>query len=334
VLDALGWVSVGLAGATGLFVAVLVARRIFLARGERSHAESEERLRPFALALLDGEPAPVLSQHEAEVFASIVARYSAQIRGEAEREIARFFEGSGAVANSLEALHDRRAWRRAEAAYALGDMASTQAIPPLLEALSDSSRDVRGAAARSLGRLGADAAVVPLVRAIAHEEIPRGVAGQALLELGDATLPALRALTADEDPDLRETAVELLGILGSPADEAILVQRLRDSSAEVRARATRALGRLAAADAADAVRAALQDRIPFVRAAAARAIGEIGDRASAAALLELAAKDSYDPAQSAARALARVDARLLQDADRRRSGPHVAEFADRAAAGL
>jgi HEAT repeat protein len=334
VLDLFGLVSVGLAGATGLFVAVLVARRVWLTRGERSRAESEERLRPFALALLDGEPAPALSPREAEVFASIVARYSAQIRGEAEREIARYFEGSGAVGTSLEALHDRRAWRRAEAAYALGDMASTRAIPPLLEALSDPSRDVRGAAARSLGRLGADAAVEPLVRALAHEEIPRGVAGHALLELGESALPALRLLTADEDSGLRETAVELLGILGSPADEEILVQRLRDSSAEVRARATRALGRLAASQAADAVRAALHDRIPFVRAAAARAIGEIGDRASADALLELAAEESYDPAQSAARALARVDARALQEADRRGSGPHVAEFADRVAAGL
>jgi hypothetical protein len=93
VLDLFGWVSVGLAGATGLFVAVLVARRVWLTRGERSRAEGEERLRPFALALLDGEPAPELSPDEAEVFASIVARYSAQIRGEAEREIARFFEG-------------------------------------------------------------------------------------------------------------------------------------------------------------------------------------------------------------------------------------------------
>ena len=333
-LDLFGWVSVGLAGATGLFVAVLVARRIWLMRDERSRAESEERLRPFALALLDGEPAPALSTRDAEVFASIVARYSAHIRGEAEREIGRFFEESGAVESSLAALRDRRAWRRAEAAYALGDMASTQAIPPLLRALSDSSRDVRGAAARSLGRLGADAAVEPLVRALAHEEVPRSVAGQALLELGDATLPALRVLATDEDAGLRETAVELLGILGSPADEPILVQRLRDSSAEVRARATRALGRLAAAKSADAVRTALEDRIPFVRAAAARAIGEIGDRGSAGALLELAEDGSHDAAQAAARALARVDARILQEADRRRSGPHVAEFADRVAAGL
>jgi HEAT repeat protein len=170
------------------------------------------------------------------------------------------------------------------------------------------------------------------VRALAREEIPHGTAGHALLELGAAAVPALRDLAADDDAGLRAAAVELLGVVGSPVDAELLVERLRDSSAEVRARAARALGRLAAAEAAEAVRGALADRIPFVRAAGATATGEIGDRASAGILLEVAARDSFDPAQAAARALARLDPELLADAARAGRGPHVAEFADRVAA--
>jgi HEAT repeat protein len=333
VLDVFGWVSAALAAATGLFVAVLVARRVRLARVERRRVEIENRLRPFALALLDGEPPPALSVRDAEVFASIVARYAVRVRGEARDEIARFFEETGSVAASMDALSDRRAWRRAEAAYALGDMASAQAVPTLLRALFDPARDVRAAAARSLGRLGAVDAAEPLVRALVREEIPHGVAGHALLELGDAALPALRHLAAHREAGLREAAVELLGIIGTPADAARLVVRLRDPAANVRARAARALGRLAAAEASDAVGAAMRDRVPFVRAAAAAALGDIGDRASAQTLLEIAAGDSYEAAQAAARALARVDADVLEDAARRSSYPHIAEYADRVAAG-
>jgi HEAT repeat protein len=231
----------------------------------------------------------------------------------------------------VKALRARHDWQRATAASLLGDMGSERAIAPLLEVLGDRSRDVRTAAARSLGRLGAPAAADALVRAFVTADVAHGVAGDALVALGPAALPALRALTGSEDPALRKAAVELLGLLGEPADSPVLVARLRDSAAEVRASAARALGRLAAEDAATAVRGALSDRVPFVRAAAARALGDIGDRDAGAELLVVARSDHYDAAQAAARALARVDPQLLATAAREGGGPHVLEAADRVA---
>lgn len=328
-LDLLGWSSAALGAATFVTVAVLAARRVRLAQMERRRRNREHELRPFALALLDGETPPPLGVRDAETLAAIVARYAAWVRGDAREEIARFFEATGAVDASLSALRARKVWRRAAAAFSLGDMASPRAVPALIEALTDDDRDVRAAAARSLGRLGAVPAVEPLVRALVAEALPHGVAGHALIQIGEAALPPLRALVDHEDSAVRDAAVELVGILGSPADAPLLVERVRDMSAEVRAGAVRALGRLAAKDAADSVRAALDDRIPFVRAAAARATGEIGDRASAAILEQVAATDDFAPAQAAARALMRVDPELLMRESCSGRGPHIKEFADR-----
>ena len=40
----------------------------------------------------------------------------------------------------MRRLRSRRAWRRATAAFTLGDMASERAVPELLEVLDDSQR--------------------------------------------------------------------------------------------------------------------------------------------------------------------------------------------------
>jgi hypothetical protein len=325
------WSSVALAVASATFVGVLVFRRIHLQRLDLHRHAAEARLEPLALALADGDEVPAVDARDAAVLAGMLSRYARQLSGDARVALARYFEQSGGVEREVAALRDRRGWRRATAASLLGDMGSERASAALLDSLGDDSRDVRTAAARSLGRLGAPAAADALVRAFVNADVAHGAAGDALLALGPAALPALRALTGAEDPALREAAVELLGLLGEPADSPVLVARLRDSAAEVRASAARALGRLAAEDAAAAVRDALSDRIPFVRAAAARALGEIGGRDAAADLLAVARSDHHDAAQAASRALARVDPELLAAAARDGAGPHIVEAADRLA---
>jgi HEAT repeat protein len=325
------WSSVALGGGSVMFVGLLVFRRIRLYRHEAERQQAETRLEPLALALVNGEEIEPVDARDAGVLAGLLSRYARQVTGDSRAALADYFERSGSVDREVAALGDRHTWRRAAAADLLGAMGSERAIGALRDALGDGSRDVRTAAARSLGRLRASAAAEDLVRVFVTADVAHGVAGQALLGLGTAAVPALRALTGREDPGLREASVELLGLLGEPADSALLVARLRDSAAEVRASAACALGRLAAEDAAAAVRGALDDRIPFVRAAAARALGEIGGRDAAPALLALARSDHYDAAQAAARALVRVDPKLLAAAGREGFGQHVLEAADRAA---
>jgi HEAT repeat protein len=208
-------------------------------------------------------------------------------------------------------------------------MGSRRAVPTLLGLMDDRAREVRAAAARSLGRLGAAEAVEPLVYAFAERRLPRSIAGQSLLAIGPAALERLRGLAGAEEPEARAFAVELVGFLGDASDDRLLVDRLRDTSAEVRARAARALGRLGAEEATAELTRALDDRISFVRGAAADALAVVGDRRAVPRLLALAREDEFDAAQAAARAAASLapDA-VVAAAGKPGAATHLLEAAD------
>jgi HEAT repeat protein len=337
VIEAFAWSSLGLAVLGAAFVVVLALRRVALSRRTKARREAEERLRPVALLLTEDERAelPELSVHEGHIVAGLLARYGRWLDGHSRERIAAYFERNGNVERELETLSSRRAWRRATAAFVLGDMASPAAVPALLAALSDPERDVRAAAARSLGRLDAVEAVEPLVYALVRHDVPRAVGGQALLAIGGAALPALARLTEDEEADVRALAIELTGLLGDASHASAIVGTLHDSSAEVRAKAARALGRLGAEEHTSELVAALDDRIPFVRVAAANALAAVGDRDAVPALLVRAREDPFfDAAQAAARAVGRIDAAAVAAAAREESaGRHVRESADLASLG-
>jgi hypothetical protein len=331
VLQALGIAALALAVLSAVFVALLVGRRASLTRRERYLAEAELRLRPVAVAIVDGqlfEP-PTLAPPDQAVLAEVVGRLSRSLSGDARVRVCMYFEGSPALVHELETVHSRRAWRRAQAAYRLGDMCSRRAVEPLLHALEDGDRDVRAAAARSLGRLQAVEAVQPLLQALVRRAVPRVIGFQAVLDVGPAALPELRSMLHDDDAGLRAEAAELIGQLGEASDGQALAQALADASAEVRARVAGALGRLASAAGASALRDALGDRVYFVRLHAARALGRIGEPEAVPMLLEQARGDRFEAARSAAEALAVSDPEaLLRAAAAPGAGPHLHEAAD------
>ena len=315
-----------------LLLLVLVARRSYLAHRARTRDELVHRLRPLAIAFVESdEPQtpPELRGLEAEIFANLLGTYARLLRGAAWERIAAYFEATGGVDEQLGRLHSRRAWRRATAAFTLGDMCSSRAAPDLLVALDDPAREVRMAAARSLGRLGAVEAIEPLVAAAHAGRVPRDVSALALLDLGPPALPRLVALSRNVEPAIRADAIELIGLLGEAGDEKSLLGHLTDPSAAVRAATATALGRLGAAEARDALVRALGDRVPEVRAAAAGALGRIGGRRAADALVPVARADAFEPARAAAQALARIDpGRVVQAASEPDAGPHLREAAD------
>lgn len=326
--------ALALALASIAFLVLVIGRRLVLASRARRREIQEQRLRPAAVAIAHGEPVPlaeiVQTESDAEVLAELLSRLGRQLRGSARGRIAAFFERRGDVDRTRSKLVARRALKRAVAARALGDMGSVSAMPPLLDVLvEDSDRDVRTAAAYSLGRLGAADAVPALVDALVRRSIPRASAGRALADIGPAAVPSLVGLLRDDDLEIRAWAAELIGLLGDPGDASHLLERLHDASAEVRERSARALGRLGAEEAADALRAALDDRVPGVRAAAAFGLGRLGDRDAVDLLLAQAREDSFEPAQAAAEALARIDPdALLAASELADAGPHLREAAD------
>lgn len=319
---------------------VLVGRRVALGRRERRRARLEAELRPLALELVDGEEPELgrLGTAEARALAAILGRYARKLRGEPRERIATFFETRGDVERELRRLRARRASQRAAAAFALGDMGSASAVEPLIRALDDRSRDVRSAAARSLGMLEAEAATPRLVGSLAGHEVPRAIAGGALLAMGAKAAPGLRSLLEGQEAAVRANAIELLGFTGDAGDTDRLTEALREDHAvapsrwrelaEVRAAAARALGRIGTHRAADGLRAALDDPAPFVRTAAAHALGRLGDRESFDALARQAAEDAYDPAQAAAQALAAIDPiRAMRLGAGEHASAHLAEAA-------
>jgi HEAT repeat protein len=329
VLTVLEQSAAALAGASVLLVAVLVLRRLRLARAESDRRRGEAAMLPMALTLLDETPAEALGldDRRLRVLAGVLARFARELRGAPRERIATFFEDSGLVARERQALRSRRPWRRAEAARLLGDMSSTCAVSALVSALDDPERDVRAAAARSLGRLGSEAAVQRLVQALAAGRVPYAVAAHALLSIGAPALPQLRRLVDEVAHEVRATAIEVIGLLGDPSDAPLLEGRLRDASAAVRAKAAVGLGRVGAEGSRPALRQALSDRVPFVRAAAAEAIGALGDVEAIPALVDLAVDAHFEPARAAARALAELEPApdFLLRAD---AGPHLREAAD------
>ena len=326
-LQALVVVALAFAVANAAFVVGLVARRLVANRIERRAAELERRVTPLAHRLIDGEGVDTLSLRGEEVaLARVLARMSRLVKGDARRRIGEHFAGTAAYADERRALGSRRAWRRAAAAFALGDMAVDAAAPDLLRAIDDPNRDVRSAAARSLGRLRVADAVEPLVRGLADGSLPQLVAGSALLAIGADAVPELRQLAVHDDSDVRAVAIELVGLLGSAADADVLEVGLGDPDPRVRARAAGGIGRVGAQSAAAAAAGALVDPSPSVRAAAAQALGAVGERAMLAELVEMAQGDEFEPARAAAYAAGRLDPDAL--AAVARPGPHVLEVCD------
>jgi hypothetical protein len=137
-IEILTWSGLALAAASGLFAIVLALRRLQLGREERRRSELETRLRPLALALVEGETverAP-LSEAEAQVLAEFVARYARLLRGDARSHVAAFFESGGHVDQAIAALSTRRAPQRARAA-------SPSSAPPRLPRSARSATGAR-----------------------------------------------------------------------------------------------------------------------------------------------------------------------------------------------
>ena len=296
--------SLALTALIVVFSSALYVRRLRSLRRRRDAGAALRLVEPIAIDLLDGDtPGEVAAEHEAALAESL-SRLAPIVTGETRDLIGRHFESTGAVERACRRLADPCAHVRAATAAQLGDMCSNRAELPLLQALNDADRDVRLAAARSLGRLRA--AANPLLVSLVRRAVPGAVATGALLSIGAAALPGVRALLHHAHPRARADAVELLGLLGNPADSLLLQQRLDDDVAAVRSRACQALTRLGALDAKDAVEVALADPDQRVRMAAAEALGQLGDRDSSVRLIHVAQTDLPDVARMAAEALVRV----------------------------
>ncbi|HEV2643819.1 MAG TPA: HEAT repeat domain-containing protein [Candidatus Elarobacter sp.] len=316
-----------------ILLIVLAARRYWLANDSRRHDEVASRLRPNVLAFLDGdeELPDDLPRRERTIVAGILSGYGRLVRGPGRERIAAYFEQHGDIERELDTMrNDRAHWRRAGAAFRLGDIGSPLAEQALIDALGDEDRDVRSAATRSLGCLRSIDGIGPLIAAVADDRVPTALARWAVLQVGAPALPELRNLLQSDSADRRAGAVMLIGHLGDAADAELIEERLHDASAAVREEAARALGRIGGSRSVPWLVAALSDRVPGVRASAASALGRL--RADAVPpLLLLADHDQFDVARAAAQAAAHIDLEATAfAAGMKGASPHLLEAVDKA----
>jgi HEAT repeat protein len=329
-----GWldlIALALSAASLMMLGVLIMRRAALASRDRRRRDVEEGLKGIAMELLhEGvEPPPDLDERQREALADLLGRYARATRGATHDRIVEYFEREGTVAHELSVMEGARSgWRRATAAFRLGDIGPASAATALIAGLKDSDRDVRVAAARSLGRLRAAEATEQLLTAAGDRRVPPALVGWSLLQIGAPAMPRLIPLLTAESEFARSGAVQLVGLLGGPGEAAAVRERLGDASPAVRALAARALGRIGGRRDLPALRSAAWDRVPQVRAAAAEALGQLRDRDSIPMLSMRAAQDQFEVARACARAVSAIDPAAAAEQARETGAVHLLEASD------
>jgi HEAT repeat protein len=148
----------------------------------------------------------------------------------------------------------------------------------LVARLADASWRVRAAAVERLTSAGEPAPALPLLfdRLVGSGGIgEREAAATALGRIGGTALPGLIERLQSPDPELRQAAAGVLGVIADRRALPALVARLADPDANVRAAAADALGRTGGPEAIAALQAAVDSDDASLRAAALQALANL-----------------------------------------------------------
>ncbi len=110
--------------------------------------------------------------------------------------------------------------------------------------------------------------------------------------LSSRALPSLRRLIADDDPEVRLFAANLLGDIADTGTAPDLINAMKDPDCNVRIASAEALGKIRDARAVNILREALNDE-PWVAMASIKALGEIGGDESLKALYSCLEREEY-----------------------------------------
>jgi len=316
-----GVLFVGLAAIVGALAglcAITALRKLGRGIADRRAREADARMRPVLIRLVGdagSEPAPgvtTVADHgpDARAVERLSIELLGKVRGEAREALASLLGERGVVERARRRSRRRGAVGRARAVELLGAAGIADAVPDLVHLLDhDGDRQVRIVSARALGRIGDPAAAAPLLASLAGG-MPAGTVAHAILKVGPAAEPALRAEVTAGSSAARATAAELLGLLGSVVSIPDLGRALSDDAEpEVRARAATAIGRIGAPAGIPGLVAALgTDRTGPERAAAAEALGRMSATVAVPALAGLVGEPAVRVARAAAAALADLGA--------------------------
>jgi len=145
----------------------------------------------------------------------------------------------------------------------------------LLERLADPSWRVRAAVVERIAGAADAAPVIPslLGTLVGGPNVgARDAAAAALGRIGGPAVPALLERLGAPDPELRQTAASVLGVIGDRRAVPSLVARMADEDPNVRAAAAEALGKAGGGAAVEALHAALESDDATLRLTALEAL--------------------------------------------------------------
>lgn len=212
-------------------------------------------------------------------------------------------------ANRVDVLIDKlksRYWfERVEAIRALVEMGDP-AVEPLIKCLDNKNLYVREVAAVALGKIGDVRAIEPLIRCLNDDYWwVRIEAGCALVKIGEPAVETLIQYLKDENPDVREQAMEVLTKIKDPRAIGPLIQCLKDDYQWIRIRAADALVKTGE-PAVESLIQCLKDKDPDVQEQAVEILGNIRDARAVAPLIHCLKNKEWGVRKQAADALYKI----------------------------
>jgi len=208
----------------------------------------------------------------------VLRRARKLLRGDTARRITRTLEDLGEVRRLATQATSRREWRRATAMRQLGECGGDEARDALIRATNDRSLDVRRAAREGLLIHRESDAIGASSESFLRDE-PQALAWRKsfLTRLAEIDAPRAAELIGSGklSGDTEKLALEAMGEQRAAEAVPLAVERLQAAEPEMRATAVRILGRLQLSGMMGPVTAKLNDPSWFVRAAAARALSSV-----------------------------------------------------------
>jgi HEAT repeat protein len=197
--------------------------------------------------------------------------------------------GEIATTDLLEVVRTSSDWdARCRAVEVLGQIGSTKAAGPLVELMRNTEGFIKYQIVEALGRIGDPRTLEALIEALANgDPTMRFRAGAALVHMGPLAVDGLsEVVNYHPSSDVRRSATEALGWIGTEWVVPTLIDALHDSSALVRRSAVEALGRIKDRRAVEPLCRTLQDENWFVARGAADALAQLKDPQSVDSLLQ------------------------------------------------
>ena len=224
-----------------------------LVRQLREGTEEQRAQAVEALTKLGDQIAPVLPEIEKAVLDK-----DPEVRRAAVKTLSVY--GADAKSGLIVALGDAEADIRQQATEALGALGveAEKTIPNLAERLGDADVKVAAAARRALVQIG-DASRPALTRVVVTgEAMARDNALRAMVEIGESSIPDLVGAAAAREAEVRRAVLESLIVMKPPPEVVLEIyrDRLADPDTSVRdvaARAIQGLGEKAAAASDDLI---------------------------------------------------------------------------------